>query len=489
VSCEIGLGADGKIGDITVMSSLPPPITPEQLAALPPEFQALLRAVIDYYEGRISELKDEISRLKKTPKNSSLPPSTQHPHAKPAPPEKPSGKKPGGQPGHLKHSRPLVPTEECDEVVTFTPDECRRCGKRLRGCDPAPLRHQVYELPVIRPMITEYQLHRLICPGCGASTCAELPHGVPIGQNGPRMVAFAAVLMAFFRQSKRRTALFLETICNVPCSTGLTVKLQNTASAALEPAYQELLAALPTQSAVNADESPTKEGRLKAWTWVVAAAHFTVFAIRTSRKAKVIKELLTEAYAGVVTCDRAKMYLWLETIQWCWAHLKRDFQAMVDAGGAAKPIGTELLEHTAELFRHLHRARDGSLSRMGLNRHLNRLYWAVYVALEDGMRCPHAPTAATCKELLRRYDALWTFRHHVEVQPTNNVAERAVRHAVIWRKLSFGTKSAAGSRFVERLLTVIETCRQQDRNVLDFVTTSLERHFDYTQHPSLLPGV
>ena len=112
-------------------------------------------------EGRISELKDEICRLKKTPKNSSLPPSTQHPHAKPAPPEKPSGKKPGGQPGHLKHSRPLVPTGQCDEVVTFKPEECRRCGKHLSGCDSEPLRHQVYELPVIKPIVTEYQLHRL----------------------------------------------------------------------------------------------------------------------------------------------------------------------------------------------------------------------------------------------------------------------------------------------------------------------------------------
>jgi transposase len=199
------------------MSLSQPPITPEQIAALPPEFKALLRAVIDHYEKRIADLEAELAAAKKTPRNSSRPPSTEHPHAKPAPQRQSSGKKPGGQPGHPKHERALIPTEQCQAVVPCKPEACRRCGEALAGSDPQPLRHQVWELPVIQPSVTEYQLHRLICPCCQESTCAELPAGVPYSQAGPRLVALTALLMGCFRQSKRRVTLFLESVLEQPC--------------------------------------------------------------------------------------------------------------------------------------------------------------------------------------------------------------------------------------------------------------------------------
>jgi hypothetical protein len=151
--------------------------------------QALMQAVIEFYEGRIAELE---GRLGKTPQNSSLPPSSQHPHAKP-PRVKGQGrkKKRGGQPGHPKHERALIPSKECDAVVPLKPLACRRCGEKLNGADPEPLRHQVWELPEIKPLVTEYQQHRLNCPCCGESTCAPLPAGVPAGQSGPRLIAFS----------------------------------------------------------------------------------------------------------------------------------------------------------------------------------------------------------------------------------------------------------------------------------------------------------
>lgn len=175
--------------------SLGPPVTPEQIAALPPEFRALLQAVIDHYEKRVATLEAEIAALKKTPRNSSLPPSTEHPHAKPSPSKRRSGRKQGGQPGHARHERALIPTERCQAVVPVVPEACRRCGRTLTGSDPQPLRHQVWEIPEIQPVVTEYQLHRLTCSGCSASTCGERPAGVPQGQAGPRLVALTALLM------------------------------------------------------------------------------------------------------------------------------------------------------------------------------------------------------------------------------------------------------------------------------------------------------
>jgi len=272
-----------------------------------------VRAFVESLLARITELE---GRLNKTPQNSSLPSSSRHPHAKPVPPAKPrSPRKSGGQPGHAKHERSLIPTEQCDRVETLKPAACRRCGRPLAGDDAQPLRHQVWELPEIEPDVTEYQRHRLSCPCCGESTTAPLPDGVPRGQSGPRLVAFVSLLMACFRQSKRRTAWFLETLLGQPCSTGLTVKLQNVATGALRPCYEELCETLPEQPHVHADESPTKQGHSKAWLWVVVAPQLTVFTLRTTRAATVIKELLTTDYRGVVICDRAKMYLWVEIMR------------------------------------------------------------------------------------------------------------------------------------------------------------------------------
>ncbi len=185
-------------------------ITDELIARQSPEAQAIIRALL----ARLAELE---ARLNQTSRNSSVPPSSEHPHAKPKRDHQRSRRQRGGQPGHRKHERPLLPPEQCTDVQELKPSNCRRCGQGLAGGDSDPLRHQVWELPVIRPEVIEYRRHRLVCPGCGETTCAALPAGVPESQSGARLVAFAGLLMAFFRQSKRRTALFMGTLLHQPC--------------------------------------------------------------------------------------------------------------------------------------------------------------------------------------------------------------------------------------------------------------------------------
>ena len=463
--------------------SLEMKITEELIARQPPEAQAIIRVLL----AKIQELE---ARFNKTPQNSSLPPSTQHPHAKPPSRKAKSRKKRGGQPGHPKHERALLPTEQCDDVKPLKPKECRRCGEKLSGTDPEPLRHQVWELPVIKPHVTEYQQHRLVCPCCGESTCAQLPAGVPVGQAGPRLVAFVALLMAYFRQSKRRTALFLETILQQPCSPAWTVKLQKQATEALRPSYDELAAALPPQSQLGIDETPNKEGPLKTWLWAFVAASFTVFALRLTRAATVLGDLLTDRFDGVVMCDRAKMYWCLERLQWCWAHLKRDFQAMIDSDDPqVKRLGNDLMRPTRKLFAAWARYRDGTLTRVGMKRLMMPIRAEIEALLLRGAFSGNKRLMGMCDELYDHRQWLWTFLDHEDVEITNNGSERALRHAVIWRKLSFGTQSASGSRFVETMLTVIETCRQQGRNTFTFVADAVHAHFAGHAAVSLLPGV
>ena len=477
------------------MSQLP--ITPEQMADLPPEFRALLRAVIDHFEKRIAELecelaatKAELAATKKTPQNSSLPPSTQHPHARPAAERPKSKKKRGGQPGHAKHQRPLLPIDQCDEVQRLKPAECRRCGARLAGSDPAPLRHQVWELPEIRPHVTEYQRHRLTCRGCGATTCAPLSPGVPSCQAGPRLVALTALLMGCFKQSKRRVAMFLEQVLGQPCSPGWVVKLQNQATAATTPPYEELVGQLPAEAVLGIDESPTKEARGKAWLWTFVAGTYTLFALRTTRAATILEELLTEAFDGVVNCDRAKMYWNVGRPQWCWAHLKRDFQALIDhADHQVKRLGRDLMRPTRELFRHWARYRDGTITRRGFERLMPPIRAEIDGLLLRGVFSGNAKLVGMCQPLYDHRDWLWTFLDVEGVEPTNNASERALRPAVIWRKLSFGSGSARGSRFVETILTVVETCHRQSRNSFEYLTDALRAHFAGRPPPSLLAGV
>ena len=400
------------------------------------------------------------------------------------------GGKLGGQPGHPKHERALIPPEQCQAVVPVKPEACRRCGEALAGSDPEPLRHQVWEIPEIKPLVTEYQLHRLTCPCCRESTCAQLPPGVPQSQAGPRLVALTALLMGCFRQSKRRVALFLDYVLNQPCSPGWVVKLQQQATAALTPAYQELVQQLPTEPVLGIDESPTKQGKDKAWLWTFVAATYTVFAVRTTRAATVLQELLTDVFNGVVNCDRAKMYWKNGRLQWCWAHLKRDFQALIDhPDGQAKRLGRDLMRQTKLLFRTWSRCRDGTITRAGMLRLMHPIRREVNSLLLRGAYSGNPVLVGMCRELFQHREWLWTFLDVEGIEPTNNASERALRHAVIWRKLSFGTQSAQGSRFVATILTTVETCRQQSRNVFDYLTDAMQAHFDHQSAPSLLAGV
>jgi transposase len=273
-------------------------------------------------------------------------------------------------------------------------------------------------------------------------------------------------------------------------SVGAVSDCEQITSHALKGPVAQAHAYVQKQTVKNSDETSWYEGasRKKAWLWTAFTQQVTVFLIRTSRGTAVAKELLGTV-CGVLVTDRWCAYAWWPTSlrQLCWAHLKRHFQAFVEWGGAAAPIGQALLDDVRILFTWWHRVRDGTLTRSRFQANVIPLRKRVKALLEKGTLCGHARTMSMCREILTLEPALWTFVRIPGVEPTNNAAERVIRALVIWRKICFGTHSPEGSRFVERMMTVICTLNQQGRNVVDYVTASVDAAMHGQCPPSLLP--
>lgn len=400
-----------------------------------------------------------------------------------------SGRKPGGQLGHEGCQRALVPPDQVNKVIPIKLPQCNRCGRRLSGEDPDPLRRQVTGIR-IETNTTEYQLHALICPGCQHLTRASLPQGVPIGAFESEVVAMVALLTGAYHLSRRQAIQMMRDFFKIKISLGCLIACERTVSVALKSPVAQAMEYVKTQTAKHADETMWYEGikRAKVWLWAVFTVQVSVFLVRASRGTQVAKELLGEVF-GVLTTDRWCAYSWwpLRWRQLCWAHLKRHFQAFVDAGGRSLKIGEALLKEERLLFEWWHRVRDGPLSRSTFQSYVRPLRQRVKTLLQKGAHCGHPQTEATCRDLLRLEPAMWTFVRVEGVEPTNNAAERIVRGGVLWRKISFGTHSEEGSRFVERMLTTAYTLRQQNRNVFDYVTKAVEAFMRGDPPQSLLP--
>ena len=470
-----------------------PAIVPVEVWEQAPEpVQEVMSAMVEYYEQRITQLEAEVreltARLNQNSQNSSKPPSSDGPHVKRKPPKASSGRKPGGQPGHAPHQRALVSASEVNEVIVRRPTQCRRCGQPLTGSDPTPRRHQVIEVPPVQPQITEYQLHRLACPGCGITTCGELPEGVLPVCDGPRLASMVALCSGAYRMSKRMVASFCREVLRIELSVGEICQIEQTVTQAVAPAVEE--AAVYVQSCdANIDETPWQERHQRRWLWTMVTTQVSVFTIATGRGAAVLQELVGEWYGGIITSDRAKAYDGrpLRERQLCWAHLCRDFQAMIDRGGPGQAAGEALLEHASVLFAWWHWVRDGTWKRSTLQSAVRTLRASFKMELERGSQNACPKTAATCRELLMREAALWTFVRVEGIEPTNNSAERHLRHAVLWRKVSYGTQSTRGTRFVASMLTVLASCQQQGRNVLAYLTASCQAFYAHRASPSLVP--
>jgi transposase len=296
------------------------------------------------------------------------------------------------------------------------------------------------------------------------------------------------LLSGRYRLSKREAAACVGDLSGVALSVGAVSRLEQHMSAALGPVVSEVAAAVQTAEVANVDETSWREGRQRAWLWVVVTAALTLFQLDRSRGGAVARALLGPLWTGVLGSDRGTMYNWYasERRQVCWAHLKRDFRKLVDFSPTSRPVGKALLAIEAAVFTAWHRFRSGETDRAGLQAELAPQQAAMRKVLEEAAAGPDGQSAGVCGALLKLWPALWTFVTVEGVEPTNNAAERALRPAVLWRKGSFGCHSAEGSRYVERILTVSATCRQQGRPLFDFLVAALQAARQATPPPSLL---
>jgi transposase len=448
---------------------------------------AVLAQRVEQLEARQRELGAKLGR---NSGNSSSPPASDPPGAPPPAPPKRTGRKRGGQPGHDKHFRELVPPERVNRTIVVKPEVCRRCSDALIGDDPAPYRHQVTDVPKVVATVDEYQLHALGCPKCGISTRATLPLGVPAGQFGPRLQALVCVCSGAYRMSKRGIEEMVEDFFDAPISLGSVANLEQATSEAVAAPVDEVAHTIREEPIVHADETGWYERSKRAWLWIAVTAHMALFVIRKSRGAQVAKELLGAAFAGILVSDRWSAYAWVDVArrQICWAHLLRQFRGFQAHGPEAEVIGRALELLTDTMFHVWHRVRDGTETRAAFQEFIESLRPHVIARLQEGAACPAQAVSGRCREILELEPALWTFAYVEGVEPTNNVGEHRIRHGVMWRKTSFGTDSPSGSRFVERILTVVTTLRMQKRNVLDYVTSACEAALHGREAPSLLPS-
>lgn len=425
-----------------------------------------LREEIQKLNVRIFQLEEQLNT---NSRNSSKSPS-QDPFRQ-SRKSQPSGRKQGGQPGHTGHSRKMMPLDAVTKIVEIKPNHCPRCGINTFEIDPVAIKYrQVVELSTPSPDVTQYNVCTCRCSKCGKKVKAEVPQEAK-SSFGPRLKAFLTMLAGEAHVTKRKIRTVIRHL-GIEVSLGTVCNTHHLANILLQTPFEEIRAAVLQSSNVNADESSWRFKRLRHWLWVGATSIATFFCIDPSRSRATFQTIF-HGFCNTLTSDRYGAYnLYPGSRQACLAHIRRDFIKVSERPNADGAIGRILCDQLDTIFSHWKQFKTGTLSRSDLQQQSQEMIENIKLALIIGSAGDKisSKTAALCYDLLDRFDTLWTFLSEEYVEPTNNLAERNLRPAVIYRKLTGGSQSKWGMEFVERLLTVVCTCRQQTKNVFTFLT-------------------
>lgn len=458
-------------------------IIAEQQAAI-----AKLTKTVDTLLKRIQELEDEVARLKKDSNNSSKPPSSDIVKPRTNVRKRTVKKrKRGGQVGHKKHTRKPFAADEIDHVIEY---EFR--GKDLDGLIPLDDWHTVQQitLPEKPYLVTEHRARKYINTRNGKIIIASLPDEVQKGGLfGADMTAMVAFMKGGCHMSFSTIQQFFKEVLKLDVSRGMLNKATQKVAASLEPAYQQVVECLPKASYLGIDETGHKDNGDKFWTWCFQSPQYSLFHIDKSRGSQVLFDWLGQDYEGIIGCDFWGAYrkfsrLTSATIQYCMAHLIREIRFLAEhTNKKLSRWGEHLLDWLRKLFKTLH--HSDILTETGFARRMKQIKQGFLV----NMRRP--PDHQLAKKLARRFkgeaaETYFRFLTNPNVEPTNNGTEREIRHTVIDRRITQGTRGNAGMRWCERIWTTIATCKKQEQNVFDFIHQSLMSHWTDKNYPLFL---
>jgi transposase len=446
-------------------------------------------AYIKQLEEKIVQLENHVRELERrlgmNSRNSSKPPSSDPPGTGASLPKR-RRKKRGARTGHPPHLKSLLPSAFITESIPLKPEVCPCGSTHLCPTDQEPLRHQIVDIPPIQPEVIEYVQPIFRCADCGAFVYHPLPDAIKRRHFGPGVLSIVGILTGYINTSKRKALAMMNEVFSVPMSLGGLSQCEAQLTSVLEQPYQEATDHVQAQQTAHADETGWPRGnRLKGWLWVLCCTSAAVFQVQAGRGQAAAKTLLGN-FAHVLHCDRWSGYNCFAGLrQLCWAHLKRDFKALSETQGTIGRIGCQLHTLAKHLLHLRKRVRDGTLQWETFQRRMEPLIQRVEALLEKGADSGQ-PLAGQCRRIFNQRQYLWTFVYDVRVEPTNNLAERIIRQAVLWRKGSFGTQSDRGARYVERILTACATCRLQGRSVIEYLRDACHCHLHDVPVPVLI---
>jgi transposase len=453
-----------------------------------------LQTQLDVLQRTIAQLETQLAAARKDSATSSKPPSSDIVKPpKPPPPKGQDKRRIGGQPGHPKHERVLFPPEQVNGGShDYVLDLCPRCGHGLQPTTAAPRVVQQIEIQEVPLSIEEHCGHPGWCPHCQKLRYAPLPLTIERGGLvGPRLTTLIAYLKGACHASFSTIRKFLRDVVQVSISRGQLAKIIGKVSEALEQPYAGLLEDLPAQARLNIDETGHQQNGERMWTWCFRAGLYTLFKIDPTRSADVLIEVLGKEFNGVLGCDYFSAYRRYQRefgvlLQFCLAHLIRDVKFLTTLPDPRERVyGERMREALRRLFAVIHRREH--LSPKAFQGQLE-------AARTEVLRCgtQEVPETKHSRNLAKRFEkhgeSYFRFLTEPGVEPTNNLAEQAIRFVVLDRLVTQGTRSEAGNRWCERIWTVIATCSQQGRSVFDYLSTAVEAWFHRTEAPSLLPS-
>ena len=450
---------------------------------------------------KVEELEGTVARLSKNSLNSSKPPSSDI--TKPKPKRCKKGKrKIGAQPGHPKHVRPLFPKEDITDPHDYRLNACPECDNTdVKFLDLPPRVIQQMELEKLVITKHEHRSYPIWCERCAQTHYHPFPANVvKEGLFKERLSTLVAYMKAVDHASFSTIRKFIRDVLGEPISRGYLRKVIEKVSHALDQPYEELLNSLPQEKTINVDETGHKENGDPFYTWVFRADLFILFKIDQSRGSKVLIDVLGEAFEGVLGCDyfsayRKYMKDFNITVQFCIAHLIRDIKFLTGLPDAeTKAYGKKLLTTVKDMFKviHQHEDPDSKSFKSALDSARQSIMDAALTdvpsRLDDNGKELKKEVFNMAKRFRDNGKAYFEFITTPGIEPTNNLAEQAIRFVVIDRLITQGTRSIKGRETNERFWTVVGTCGLQDRSAFDFILEAVHAYFHNNSAPSLLPG-